>query len=69
MILDSVFVKELTNMIKHIREKLRFEVLGLDLDQDDKCSNEKILREYFNHVINIFVPTLYGRFAITCLGA
>ena len=57
MILDPVFVKELTNMIKHIREKLRFEVLGLDLDQDDECSSEKVLREYFNHVIKS--PLIY----------
>ncbi len=57
MILDPVFVKEITNMIQHIREKLRFEVLGLDLDKDDKCSSEKVLREYFNHVIKS--PLIY----------
>ena len=55
--LDSQFVKALDKMVKHIRTKLRTEVLGLDLDSDSKCADEAVLRDYFSHIVKS--PLIY----------
>lgn len=49
--LDPNFIEMMNRMVKLLRTSLRGEVFGLDLEDDTKVSNEKILRDYFRHVI------------------
>ncbi len=50
-ILDPNFTLMMNKLVNIVRSALRFEVLGLDLDDDNKVSNETVLRLYFRHVI------------------
>lgn len=50
-VLDPQFTKLMNKMVQSLRLSLRSEVFGLDLDNDLKVSDEKILRNYFRHVI------------------
>jgi len=51
LLLDPRFVRLLDLLINKVRSQLRSEVFGLDLDNDNVCVNESVLREYFSHVI------------------
>lgn len=55
--LNTKFVEFLDRMINEVRSKLRSEVFGLDLDDDNKCTEEATLRRYFHHVIKS--PLIY----------
>ncbi len=50
-ILDPNFTLMMNKLVMIVRSALRSEVLGLDLDDDNKVSNEAVLRLYFRHVI------------------
>ena len=50
-ILDPNFTLMMNKLVMLVRSALRSEVLGLDLDDDNKVSNEAVLRLYFRHVI------------------
>lgn len=51
LLLDTKFVRLLDTLISKVRSQLRGEVFGLDLDDDNVCVNESVLREYFSHVV------------------
>jgi phosphoenolpyruvate carboxylase len=57
LLLDPKFVKFLNSLIERVRKQLREEVFGLDLNDDNICTNENTLREYFAHVIKS--PLIY----------
>jgi hypothetical protein len=50
-ILDPNFTLMMNKLVMIVRSALRSEVLGLDLDDDNKVSDEAVLRLYFRHVI------------------
>jgi phosphoenolpyruvate carboxylase len=57
LLLDPNFVELMNRMVKSLRSSLRGEVLGLDLEDDTKVSDEIVLRNYFRHVIKS--PLIY----------
>lgn len=49
--LNPKFTNLMNEIVKSLRTSLRGEIFGLDLEDDNKVSNEEILRNYFTHVI------------------
>jgi phosphoenolpyruvate carboxylase len=56
-LMSANFIDRQNEMIAILRKKLRFEIIGLDLEDDLKCSDESVLRNYFSHVIKS--PLIY----------
>lgn len=51
MKLNPIFVTSMEKMILHLRRSLRQELMGIDLEDDQKIHSEENLRSYFRHVI------------------
>jgi len=56
-VLDMDFSESMSRAVEILRKSLRSEVFGLDLDDDNKISDEVTLRNYFRHVIKS--PLIY----------
>jgi len=56
-VLNLDFSESMSRAVEILRKSLRSEVFGLDLDDDNKISDETTLRNYFRHVIKS--PLIY----------